>query len=398
MRSLIVFLALALPACTPDIGPPDSDEPDETSPPTETDGPPDTGAEPTAVGSADPAAGTVPFAITLSAAGSSAGVEPIDSYTWTLPDGSELEGETVGATMVSPGAHDILLTVADASGRSDEATVPVEAGCPAFADATVAGTMAWGEVSGLAAGSVDGVLWAHSDAQGSGAEVYAISTDAILLGTFVLSGVNDYDFEDIARGPGPDDGVSYLYIGDTGDNSERRSSVTIYRFPEPQSFGGSMITGVESIELTYPDGPRDAETLIIDPVSGDLILVERDRADQGVTGIYVAEAPLNTSGPTELTKTGTVVFGTPPLVGDVDATGGDVSPDGTHVIVRSHDAIYLWARDPEQPLHTAFDAEPCATPLVDEYKGEALAWAHDGSGYYSGGEGSNQPLNYYAVE
>ncbi len=267
--------------------------------------------------------------------------------------------------------------------------------CPDFDEAVEAGTMAWGEVSGLAAASVDGVLWAHSDAQGSGSEIYAISTSAELLGTFVLSGVSDYDFEDIARGPGPEAGVSYLYIADTGDNSERRSSVTIYRFPEPTSFGDAMITGVESIELTYPGGARDVETLIVDPVNGDLILVERDRADQGVSGIYVAEAPLSTTGTTELTHTGTVVFGDGPLPGDVDATGGDVSPDGRFVVVRTHDKVWLWVRDLDQPLHTAFDNPVCGTPANYDDKGEAVAWAWDGSGYYTGGEGYSEPLYWY---
>ena len=225
-----------------------------------------------------------------------------------------------------------------------------------------------------------------------------MNADGQLLGTFQLAGVSDYDWEDIARGPGPVDGVSYLYVADTGDNSERRGSVQVYRFPEPTDLSGGVIADVETIDLTYPDGARDCESLLVDPLTGDLVFIERDRADQGVSGVYVAEAPLSTSDTIELTHTGTLVFGTDPMPGDVDATGADVSPDGTLAVVRTHDMVFAFARDLDQPLWTAFDNPVCGTPPVDESKGEAIAYAWDGSGYYTGGEGTNQPLHWYGAQ
>ncbi len=387
---IISPLTLFLLACAPDV----SDSRDTS----DSDGLPDTGAGPTAVATADPSEGTAPLEVTLSGLDSSAGNQALESYEWTTSDGAIATGETIVTTLVAEGTHSFTLTVMDAGGRSSEASVEVEVSCPGFADATVAGTMSWGEVSGLASASTDGILWAHSDAQGRGAEVYAISTAAVLQGTFVLDGVSDYDWEDIARGPGPEDGVSYLYVGDMGDNSESRSSVQVYRFVEPTDFDGGTITGVETIELTYPDGAHDAETLLIDPLTGDLVLVQRDRDDQGVSGIFMAEAPLSTSGSTELTKVGSLTFGTDPLPGDVDTTGGDVSADGKLVLVRTHDKVWAFARDPNEPLHTAFDSPACGTPAVDESKGEAVTFAWDGSGYYTGGEGSNQPLHWYGSQ
>ena len=392
------LLALALVACdVPTVDPDDSSDSSDTTDLL------DSAVGPTAVATADPTVGLAPLDVTLSSAGSSAGSQPIESFAWSLSDGSELTGETVTTTLLDLGGHSFTLTVVDEDGRSDEASVQVqvqqeaEGDCPEVAEAAVAGTMSWGEVSGLASSATDGILWGHSDAQGAGAVVYAISTSAVLQGTFTLAGVNDYDFEDIARGPGPEAGVSYIYVGDTGDNSERRSSIQIHRFAEPSDLSGGTITGVETIDLTYPDGPRDCETLIVDPLSGDLILVERDRADQGVSGIYVAGAPLSTTGSTELTKVGTLVFGTDPMPGDVDAVGGDVSPDGTLVVVRTHDRVWAFVRDPDQALYTAFDTPVCETPEVDESKGEAIAYALDGSGYYTGGEGSNQPLHWFGA-
>lgn len=391
---LSLTIALSLLACTPGVS--DPDDTSDTLDTSDTVDTVDTGPGPTAAATADPVEGTIPFEVVLSGADSQASGAAIASYEWTLPDGSVASGDTVTTSVLAQGTNGFTLTVTDEDGHSDEASVEVEGFCPGFGDAAVVGTMAWGEVSGLAAASVEGVLWAHSDAQGSGAKVYAISTDAQLLGTFELDGIDDYDWEDIARGPGPEEGVSYVYVADTGDNSERRGSVQIYRFEEPSEFQGGLITEVETIELTYPDGARDSESLIVDPLTGDLILIERDRADEGVSGIYVAEAPL--SGSIELTHTGTLVFGTDPLPGDVDATAADVSPDGTLAVVRSHDMVFAFARDLDQPLWTAFDNPVCATPEVNESKGEAIAYAWDGSGYYTGGEGNNQPLHWYGLE
>jgi len=394
---VLFLLTLSLIGCdVPSVGGPDT---------TDSTGSSDTDTDigPTAVATVDPIDGILPLDVTLSGVESSAGSHPLESFSWSLSDGSTVTGETVTTTLVDPGVHSFTLTVVDQAGHGDAASVQVDvqgegdADCPDFDEATVSGTMSWGEVSGLASASTDGILWAHSDAQGAGAVVYAISTDAVLLGTFQLGGVVDYDFEDIARGPGPEAGVSYIYVGDTGDNSERRSGVQIYRFEEPTDYSGGTITGVETIQLSYPDGAHDAETLLIDPLTGDLILVQRDRDDQGVSGIYVAEAPLDTAGSTVLTRTGTLVFGSGSMPGDVDAVGGDVSPDGTLAVVRTHDRVWAFMRDPDQPLYTAFDTPVCETPEVDESKGEAIAYALDGSGYYTGGEGSNQPLHWFGA-
>ena len=54
--------------------------------------------------------------------------------------------------------------------------------------------------------------------------VEAIKTDVRWLG---------FDWEDIAVGPGPEPGVSYVYIGDIGDNLRLRSTISLLRFPEP---------------------------------------------------------------------------------------------------------------------------------------------------------------------
>src|SRR5205823_4079467 len=72
------------------------------------------------------------------------------------------------------------------------------------------------------------VLWTHNDS-GHPAQVFAIDTQGRLLGTYTIPG--NTDNEDIAIGPGPVANVSYLYVGDIGDNGSSRANIKVYQIP-----------------------------------------------------------------------------------------------------------------------------------------------------------------------
>ena len=89
------------------------------------------------------------------------------------------------------------------------------------------------EASGLAASRQNpGVLWVHNDS-GNAVELFAIGDDGGVRAPYLPTGITNRDWEDLAIGPGPAAGVDYLFIGDIGDNGLARSSITIYRIPEP---------------------------------------------------------------------------------------------------------------------------------------------------------------------
>ncbi len=48
------------------------------------------------------------------------------------------------------------------------------------------------------------------------------------------------DCEDVATGPGPIKGKNYIYLGDIGDNAEKRRYISVYRFEEPKKFDAVM--------------------------------------------------------------------------------------------------------------------------------------------------------------
>ena len=72
---------------------------------------------------------------------------------------------------------------------------------------------------------------------------------------------------------GPCGTASCLHIADIGDNDASRDRVTIYRLPEPEGASGSA-AATDSFHATYPDGPHDAEALLIDG-NGRLYIVTK---------------------------------------------------------------------------------------------------------------------------
>lgn len=246
------------------------------------------------------------------------------------------------------------------------------------------------EASGIVASQRnDGVLWVHNDS-GDRAAVYAIDTTGKLLGTCRLSGVYARDWEDIALGPGPDPNLHYLYIGDIGDNAGRRRSIKVYRVPEPKvdaakPFGRLTIGPTDTIELNYPDQPRDAETLLLDPLTRDLYLISKRNL---LCKAFRAPYPQSTTRPNVLERVCTLSFAI--------AVGGDVSPDGKRVIVRGPYNASIWVRPEGQPLWKAFQEGSRGIPLMAEPQGEAICFDGRGRGYFTLSEKARQPLYYFA--
>src|SRR5215510_12090696 len=89
------------------------------------------------------------------------------------------------------------------------------------------------ESSGIAASRRNaGIFWTHNDS-GDGPFVYAFDRQGKHRGVWQVTGANAIDWEDMAIGPGPRRGRSYLYLGDIGDNSKKRDQITVYRVAEP---------------------------------------------------------------------------------------------------------------------------------------------------------------------
>lgn len=244
------------------------------------------------------------------------------------------------------------------------------------------------EISGMVSSRKNpGVFWVHNDS-GDKAQVYAIDVRGRLLTTFLVTGATARDWEDIAVGPGPEAGVSYLYMGDTGDNNAKYKSIKVYRVPEPEVSLTNPKTVdrtamADTIELTYPEHAYDAETLFVDPLTKDLFIVtKRETANK----LFCAPYPQATDKVTELTYKVTLPTGF--------AVGGDVSQDGRFILVRTMFGAVMFERSVDKPVWEAFKNAK-GIPVKTEPQGEAIAFDLEGNGYYTVSEGKNQPIYYY---
>ncbi len=247
------------------------------------------------------------------------------------------------------------------------------------------------EASGLVSSRVQPhVLWTHNDS-GDVPRLFALSRTGVHLGIVHLEGITARDWEDIALGPGPVAGQDYLYIGDIGDNRARHDLKYIYRIPEPaialgQAPTETTVRDVETITVRYPDRPRDAEALLLDPISRDLFIVTK-RAT--TVQVYRAAYPQSTTAITEMESFATIaldeVVGA--SQGEQGAVAGDISADGLELVIKTYQKMFYWSRPSGAVSFFAFARQ--TVPYLPEPQGEGVAWAGDGSGYFTLSEERN---------
>src|SRR5687768_13916339 len=167
-----------------------------------------------------------------------------------------LSGIIVGATLLSS-----IAAPAAANSQASKSACTPASGPMALADLA--------EASGIAIGAAPASrLWMHND---SGQPVlFAVDPTGRPAGRITLSGASVEDWEAMASGPCGKS--SCLFVGDIGDNEARRPRITIYRVVEPSQANGSV--KAEAFHATYPDGPHDAEALLVAP-DGTLFIVTK---------------------------------------------------------------------------------------------------------------------------
>lgn len=288
------------------------------------------------------------------------------------------------------------------SGGGTGGTGPVE--CPTYTKGMSGGNIKTGqlsEASGIVASrKTKDVLWIHNDS-GDSARIFAVGKNGADFGIYTFQGASATDWEDIAIGPGPTSGETYIYIGDMGDNAMARSNIKIHRVVEPvvDTAGGPKnvtLSDVESLTLVYADGPHNAETLLVDPLNGDVYIVTKEA--NGNSQIFRAAAPLSNANTITMSEVGKLVFGAPPLLGTTLTTAGDISAQGDLIIVRTYTEAFIWRRSPGMSIAEAFAGDPCMVSTETEPQGEGIGFAVDGSGYFTISESANQPLYFYAKQ
>ncbi len=307
--------------------------------------------------------------------------------------------------------------------------------CPAFAGPLVGSRVESAEIdeaSGLVASRRHpGIFWTHNDS-GDGPRIFALDQTGASRGVFELSDADAIDWEAIALGPGPEPGRDYLYLGDIGDNSLRRGSVVVHRIAEPKPLapvaaGGKarenppsgsaadprgpaagasgaahFVGAVDTFVLEHPRGPQDSEAMLVDPRSGDLLLLTKEDWDcepvpgpgcgrgwilrvPGLAAMAAgARVALHAEGRFEVAPDA-------PRFGRL-ATAADISADGRWILVRTYQRGGLWERRDGELLAETLRRPPCPVPMPgwpEERQGEAVALAPDGQAYWTLSEGDH---------
>lgn len=253
------------------------------------------------------------------------------------------------------------------------------------------------ESSGLVASRTNpGAYWTHNDS-GDGPFIYALDAGGNSLGTYRVTGANARDWEDIAAGPGPQRNRSYLYIGDIGDNDQKRSEVVIYRVPEPQLTTADKNTTkkrpgttepAEAIRLAYPDAPHDAEALLVHPSTGNLYIVTKVLLVNPV--VYEAAAPLTASRLITMKRIGELRV--PSIFGGA-ITGGNISPDGRSVALCDYFQGYEITLPPRSKnFNDIWTQTLTRFDLGKRKQGESITYRLDGNALLATSEGKQPDL------
>lgn len=298
--------------------------------------------------------------------------------------------DAVDLTTIPPLTTTAVSTTVAASAPTLAAAAPAGL-CESYSDPVATGSVTISpvtEASGIAASRHHpGTIWMHNDS-GGGAFVYATDVTGVNLGSFEID-APAFDWEDMAIGSGPDPAIDYLYLGDIGDNLHFRPAVTVYRIAEPQPDpGGGFIENVESFNLVYPQPGFDSEALLVDPVTGDILLVTKGAAGDPAHVFRAAGDKLIDGATVDLEQIAT--FDVEP---GAFVTAGDIDPSGSVVIFRGYNEVWLWPRI-DVSFSETFAAAPCRTPSTAEVQGEAIAFAAEGYSYYTISEGRSPDINY----
>ncbi len=228
------------------------------------------------------------------------------------------------------------------------------------------------EISGMAPSTrYTDCFWVHNDSGGE-ATLYLINLSGGIVASLSLP-ISNRDWEAIAIADG------YLYIGEVGDNGAIYTNKMIYKVAEPttidttqtgQSFAAESF---ETMRFNFADGKRDCETMMYDPISGELVLVSK-REEQ--VRVYTTPFVATSSDQTILiSQCATLDF--------TLATAGDISPEGDKILIKNYDNIFFWHRESSESIAEALSKEPIVLAYDPEPQGEAIAWSTYQDAFYT---------------
>jgi hypothetical protein len=189
------------------------------------------------------------------------------------------------------------------------------------------------------------VFWTHNDS-GDKARIFATTAKGRLIKQIRIPEAKNVDWEDIAV-----DDSGYLYIGDFGNNSNKRKDLTIYVVEEPNPYQDSYAKVIKRVPFRFPDQTKfpDPNNMNFDSeatfwAQGNLYILTKHRSDLKTT--------LYRFGPLENNKAQTVT-----KIGEFDVDGtvtaADASSDGKKLLVLCYEYLYLFEKPEDSDNYLA---------------------------------------------
>jgi hypothetical protein len=260
------------------------------------------------------------------------------------------------------------------------------------------------EVSGLAASRAQpGRYWSNNDG-GNGETLQLIEADGTRVGSVVIDGVTNIDWEDLDAFEL--DGKPYLLVADTGDNGGLRKTLKLHVIEEPAKFrDGERLSVAWTIEFAWPDGARDCEAVAVDARRGEVLLVSKKRVPPELfrlplrpkdASVQVAGLVGTLSG---ITQPREQELRENPVYGRYrsQVSGADLSPNGRVLAVLNYSRIYFFTRPAGQAWTPAQLGRAGALEFPWLPQAEAIAFSLDGSTLLIGGEQRPSPLLRFRI-
>jgi len=254
------------------------------------------------------------------------------------------------------------------------------------------------ETSGLAHSKLDpGILWVIND--GGPAVVYAIDHTGRERGRVKIADAKNKDWEDIASFSV--EGTAYLMVADIGDNHSKRKDVSLYVIEEP-ALDDRRAELAWRIDFSYPDGPRDAESLAVDS-AGRRVFVLSKREIPAVLYALPLMSPMDDTEDTIIaTRLGEIDSLPQPSAresrnskgsgGHWQPTAMDFSDAKDSALILTYGGVYYYSRDEQQSWHDALNSRPLGLKLGKIGQAESIAFAPGGDSAFVTVEKKHGPL------
>ena len=252
------------------------------------------------------------------------------------------------------------------------------------------------EASGIARSQrYPDVFWIANDDGPS--VLYAIDGTGRDLGRIEIKDAKNRDWEDLASFTL--DGVPFLVAADIGDNEGSRKDVRLYVIEEPEA-GDDKAKPDWRIEFTYPEGPRDAESIAVD-VDNERVLILTKRDVPAL--LYAVPLQPGTKKRINAERLGSVASLPQPSHSDLEfarqantwhwqPTSMDIADDGTQAVVLTYGGVFLYPRLAGQDWLEALQQQPLVVSRSGNRQAESVAFDAAGESVYITLEQRNAPL------